>query len=82
MKVFRVSCAAAVLLSVAAPVFAANNGPTAEDQLQAACYPDINRLCKDAMPDEDKVTACMKLHKAEVGEKCKAAYKASGRHDN
>ena len=75
MRLFRGSCAAAVLLSAAAPVFAASNGPTLEDQLQAACYPDINRLCKDALPDQDKVTACMKTKKSQVSAKCAKFYK-------
>ncbi len=82
MNVSRVLCAAAFLLSAAAPVLAAApQAPTAEDKLQAACYPDVDKFCKDAMPDQDKVTACMKQHKSEISQKCKDAYKASGRTD-
>jgi hypothetical protein len=82
MKLVLVLCAAAPLVAAAVPTLAAVNAPTVDDKLQAACYPDVNRLCKDAMPDEDKVEVCMKQHKAEVGAKCKAAYKESGRHDD
>jgi hypothetical protein len=81
MKSFRALCTAAVLMCSAVPGMAAVNTPTVDDKLQAACYDDVNRLCKDSMPDEDKVATCMKQHKAEVSEKCKTAYKASGRTD-
>ena len=82
MKFFHATCVAGLLLSAAAPALATQpTGPTADDKLQAACYPDVEKLCKDAMPDQDKVTACMKQHKAQVSAKCQEAYKASGRTD-
>jgi hypothetical protein len=81
MTSFRAFCAAVPLLCSALPAMAAVNAPSVDDKLQAACYADVNKLCKDAMPDEDKVTVCMKQHRAEVSETCKAAYKASGRND-
>lgn len=80
MKSFWV-LSTAILMGSAVPVLAAVSTPTVDDKLQAACYDDVNRLCKDAMPDEDKVATCMKQHKAEVSEKCTTAYKASGRKD-
>lgn len=82
MKSLLALCAALPLMCAAVPSIAAVSAPTVDDKLQAACYPDVNRLCKDALPDEDKVATCMKQHKAEVGAKCKAAYKESGRHDD
>ncbi|MDX7951670.1 hypothetical protein P7D22_10875 [Lichenihabitans sp. Uapishka_5] len=83
MTLFRTFCTAGLLLSAAvAPALAAGpQAPTAEDKLQAACYPDVEKLCKDAMPDEAKVAACMKQHKSEISAKCEAAYKESGRTD-
>lgn len=82
MKFLKAICTAGLLLSAAAPAFAAQpTAPTADDKLQAACYPDVDKFCKDAVPDVDKVTACMKQHKAEISQKCSDAYKASGRTD-
>ena len=49
---------------------------TRQDQQQAACYDDAQRLCGDAMPDVDKVIACMKPRKAQVSAKCAAFYDA------
>ena len=81
MKSFRVLGAAAILSCSAVQAMAAVSTPSVDDKQQAACYDDVNRLCKDAMPDEDKVATCMKQHKAEVSDRCKTAYKASGRKD-
>ena len=44
------------------------------DQQQAACYDDVMKLCKDAVPDEDKVTACMQNKKSVVSPKCAAMW--------
>ncbi len=41
---------------------------------QAACISDVIRLCKSAMPHEDKVTDCMKDKKQQVSAGCAAFY--------
>lgn len=82
MKLLHSICTAGLLLCAAAPAWAAQTQPpSADDKLQAACYPDVEKLCKDAMPDETKVTACMKQHRSQVSAKCQEAYKVSGRTD-
>ena len=48
--------------------------PTLQDQQQAACYDDVNKFCKDEMPNVDKVTACMKDKKSVVSAKCAAMW--------
>ena len=45
-----------------------------QDQQQAACYDDVNKFCKDAMPDVDMVTACMQDKKPVVSAKCAAMW--------
>ena len=40
------------------------------DQQQAACYGDVMKLCKDSVPDEAKVTACMSDKKDVVSPEC------------
>lgn len=63
------------LLAIAtAGAEARNNGPTLRDQQQAACYGDVQRLCGDAMPNVEKVTACMKPKKALVSAQCRALW--------
>ena len=51
--------------------------PTDNDRLQAACYPDVQRLCKDAIPDEGKITVCMEAQKASISKECTDAYEAT-----
>lgn len=66
---------AAVACSVAAgPAFAATSAPTLQDQQQAACYDDVQRLCADAVPDVDKVTACMEGKRSLVSAPCSAMW--------
>ena len=49
--------------------------PSDDDVLQAACYPDVQRLCKDDIPDEKKITACRERKKAQISRKCTDAYR-------
>jgi hypothetical protein len=41
---------------------------------EAACLSDVVRLCHSAMPDEDKVTACMETKKQQVSAGCASYY--------
>ena len=61
--------------SSAMAVTASKQGPTLRDEEQAACYGDATRLCKDAIPDEDKIAACMKAKFKEVSAGCKKFFK-------
>lgn len=49
--------------------------PTLRDQEQAACYDDATRLCKDEIPNEDKITACMKAKKSQISAGCLKFFK-------
>lgn len=49
--------------------------PTLRDQEQAACYDDATRLCKDAIPNEDKITACMNAKKSQISAGCLKFFK-------
>ena len=48
---------------------------TAEQQ--ELCTPDAFRLCSSAIPDVDRVTACMVQHKAELSPGCKSVFTPS-----
>ncbi len=34
------------------------------------CYDDMQNLCNDAIPDEGKITACMKVKRAQLSPGC------------
>ena len=46
---------------------------TAEQE--QACEPDAFRLCSSAIPDEEKVAACMKANEASLSPQCRANFK-------
>lgn len=64
--------AGAALCAVATAAWGA--GPTLQDRQQAACYDDVMRLCGEAVPDVDRVTACMKSKRKLVSAQCAAFY--------
>ena len=43
-------------------------------QAEHLCYDDVQKLCKDAVPDEDKVKACMGTHHADLSPACAKVY--------
>jgi hypothetical protein len=45
---------------------------TAEQQ--QLCQDDAMRLCGDAVPDVERVTACMRVKKASLSPNCKAVF--------
>ncbi len=59
------------------PLLAAKQ-PTEKEMLRQeaehVCYGDAQRLCADAMPDAEKVEACMKAKRAQVSPECKSVF--------
>ena len=45
-------------------------------QAQHDCYGDAQKLCGDAIPDETKVAACMKVHRAKLRPACRKDFDA------
>lgn len=45
---------------------------TAEQR--AACMPDAYRLCSSAIPDRDKIIACMAANKSQLSPTCRAMF--------
>jgi hypothetical protein len=43
---------------------------------QQACTPDAFRLCGDAIPDVDRVTACMIARKAQLSPGCRVYFRS------
>ena len=64
---------------VAATVFACGLMTTASfaytQEQQQLCTPDAMRLCGDAIPDVDRVTACMIAKRAQLSDGCKSVFR-------
>ena len=73
MTMTRVALGTILLLSSAAPAFAATL-PSDQDRMRAQaehdCYDDVQKLCSDVTSDEAKVKSCMKAHHAQLSPKC------------
>lgn len=61
----------AFLLSLAGFTGTASAG-TAEEQ--AACQDDAFKFCNDAVPDEDKVKACLTKNRRKLSPACRAMF--------
>ena len=44
------------------------------DRQEKACQGDVYKLCKDEVPDEDKIAACMGKHRSELSMNCGIMY--------
>jgi hypothetical protein len=47
-------------------------------QEQAACRPDATRFCRDAIPDNFRVLACLQAHRDRINRACRAVLEAHG----
>ena len=52
---------------------------TVRQKAQQACYDDVNKLCADAIPDEDKIKVCMKANHAKLSPKCREIFDANSK---
>ncbi len=72
---------------IAAALFASSGGGPARPGRQApsdaaslrqeaehVCYGDVQKLCNDAIPDEEKIKACMQVHHAQLSPACAKIY--------
>ena len=78
MQISKLVIASAVLaMSCSTMALARSKQPTLREIQEQACTNDAMTLCKDEIPDEDKVTACMTRQKSQVSAGCVEAYKAT-----
>ena len=71
MPISRVLLSAAALsLVFSTAALAKIKGQTVRAQQEQACYNDAMTLCKDAVPDEDKITACMTAKRSKLSPLC------------
>jgi hypothetical protein len=50
---------------------------TVRQKAQQACYDDVNKLCPDAIPDEEKIKVCMQAKHSQLSPKCRAIFDAN-----
>ena len=73
----RTLIAAALLASSALPALAAklpSDAARLRQEAEHVCYGDVQKLCNDAIPDEDKIKACMQVHHAQLSPACAKIY--------
>ena len=73
----KISLLGACLLAVAASPALASKPSDAErlrQQAEHLCYDDVQKLCNDAIPDEDKIKACMATHHKQLSPACAKVY--------
>jgi hypothetical protein len=68
-----------VLSTLAWPPAGAHAQYRGTPEMQQACTPGVMRLCKDDVPDLDRITACVKRNRASLSPACGAAMGA-GQH--
>jgi hypothetical protein len=50
------------------------------EQEQQACESDVYALCGEAIPDTDRITACLRAHWSKVSRQCRAVMANYGKH--
>ena len=70
----------AAVLSLAGPTVASAKvkNQTMRQVQEQACYNDAMTLCKDAVPDEDKITACMTSKRKQLSPLCGKVFDEGG----
>lgn len=77
----RITLVSALALSLLAPTLASAEitTDTVRQKAEQACYDDANKFCGDAIPDETKIAACMKVHRLQLSPKCRSIFDASAK---
>ncbi len=52
---------------------------SARDRQERACQADAMKFCRDFVPDEEKIAACMGQHRSELSVSCGIVYDAGMR---
>ncbi len=47
---------------------------TVRQRAEQACYDDVQKLCPDDVPDEQKIAACMGRQRASLSSQCRSIY--------
>lgn len=70
----RMTFAAALALSAAGAGAAERGQHSGTPDEQAACTPDVFRLCAAQIPSESRIVACLKAKKARLSPACRKVF--------
>ncbi len=68
----------APLLGLLAMSFPTAGSALGTGEERSACIPDAFRLCSSAIPNADRVIACLKVEKAKLSDACRTVMKRNG----
>jgi hypothetical protein len=69
------------IIPCAASLLAAQSSARADEyrgtfEQRMACTPDVFRLCSAAVPDANRIVACLRQNTAQLGDACRAVFEA------
>jgi hypothetical protein len=67
---FYLSAALSVAVSIMGQNAASAQGTQGTSEQQAACQPDVMRLCGNFIPDVDRIVACLKYNEPYLNPAC------------
>ena len=73
----KIALLAGLLAVVGSPALSAkplSDAARLRQQAEHDCYPDVQKLCDAAIPDEDKIKSCMQRRHAELSPACAKIY--------
>jgi hypothetical protein len=77
----HVALSFALFVAASAPSFAQNMQGTAEEE--AACRPDVRKLCRQAMAGSDSgsqaIAACLQANRLQLSQPCSQVFESHGR---
>jgi hypothetical protein len=79
LRTIMQSAALAVMLLPASSAFAYNYSAEERKMQRQACEQDALNLCKDDVPDEPKIIACMTKNKSKLSPPCLKVFNKGGR---
>jgi hypothetical protein len=79
MKIHVAMMSALLLAIPAAQAFAQTSGQSRQEQEQA-CQDDAFNFCQEAMPNEDRVLACLRKHHSKLSPACRKMISQPRRH--
>ena len=74
MKVTKILLVIVALVSMSGMARAESQ----RDRQERACQADAYKFCKDAIPDEDKIAACMGQHRSQLSVNCGILFDSGG----
>ncbi len=76
-RVFRILAVLGLTATLAGVSSAAAQEHRGTMQQQMACTPDVFRLCGAAIPDENRIVACLQANTPQLSAPCRAVFESS-----